>query len=284
VRYGELSDAPRYVPHRRLLSVAGGGRLRDRLLKATSRCSGRPRAYWWRGEPNFGDAMAPDVLSWALGSDPVWVSSRYEGKLVGQGSLLRFVRKGDLVWGAGTSSDKPFVPPEACRFLAVRGPLTRRVIRGDVPEVYGDPALLLPRFHDHAVEKRFEVGVVPHYLEFADALFSSRREDPAICLVDVRKRWQTVVDQIRSCDAVISSSLHGLIVAEAYGIPASWVRFTPKLDGKTFKFHDHYLATGRDKQTPTSWAEGIDAALTRAAPPMAFDTAPLLDALRTESG
>ena len=44
-----------------------------------------------------------------------------------------------------------------------------------------------------------------------------------------------------SVDVVISSSLHGIILAEAYGVPA--VLLKPQID--IVKYYDYYYSTGR---------------------------------------
>jgi pyruvyltransferase len=43
-----------------------------------------------------------------------------------------------------------------------------------------------------------------------------------------------------SCRIIVSSSLHGLIFAHAYGLPAIWIKLSDRLVGGEFKFHDHY--------------------------------------------
>lgn len=253
---------------------AVGRPARDHLIRLTGRFHGRTPTYWFRGTPNLGDQLSPQILAWATGLNPIWVSRSYTGKVLGTGSILRALAQRDIVWGAGLIADETLEPPSDVTFLAVRGPLTRDRILDDVPQIYGDPALLLPRFFNEPIAKRYEIGVVPHYMDHD--LIST--DDPSVHMIDVRGPWPQVVNEIRTCARVLSSSLHGLIVAEAYGIPASWIRISDRIIGGEFKFNDYYLSTGRPSTRPTLWVSGIRAALDRTQPAPVFDPEPLVKA------
>lgn len=230
---------------------------------------------WWSQAPkpgNLGDVLTPVILR-GLGYE-VRHAPRRKADLFAIGSIVRFVRRGQTVWGSGAMwrHDRP--APDA-RYLAVRGPLTRDVVRavgGECPEVYGDPALLLPKVHDRPVEKRHDVGLVPHYIDRADPQVTGS-DLPTID--PLRADPLEVVDEIRACHAILSSSLHGLIVAHAYGIPAAWVRFGDRLDGDDVKFADYGHAVGVTMRP----YETIEAA--RPVLPRPFDTDPLEEALRS---
>lgn len=213
------------------------------------RLGGRPAANWHRDDNNFGDQMAPFLLQSATGTKPMWVPGWYPGKVLGLGSLIHRIQQGDVVWGTGAINDAPLNLPPRTRILAVRGPLTRRLLGADVPEVYGDPGLLLPRFYDEHQEPIYEIGVIPHFL---DKTAMQLPHDPAVLMIDVQADWRTVVDNIRRCRSILSSSLHGLVVADSYGIPARWVSVGDR-SGGPFKFHDYYLGTGREPPPPLVW-------------------------------
>jgi pyruvyltransferase len=236
--------------------------------------------YWYDRVPNLGDALAPVILAHVSGAVPVHVPPDTPGKVLGVGSNLSKLAEADTVWGAGALWDEPIDPPAGVRILAVRGPRTRAVLRTDVPPVYGDPVLLLPRWHTPAAATRHEVGVVPHYAD-REAM---RTHDPAIAWIDVTGPWREVVDRIAGCAVIVSSSLHGLIVAEAYGIPAVWVRAGDRVLGGAFKFDDHYLGTGRDARPPVAFQDGIATALRHLAPAPVWDPQPLLEAARDLPG
>lgn len=131
---------------------------------------------------------------------------------------------------------------------AVRGPRTRNALLKlgvACPEIYGDPAILLPFLIAKSPSIPDKVGVVPHYSQFKE-MSSAAESDPRVRVIDVRRPWQEVVKEISSCEAVISSSLHGLIVGETYGIPSVLVIFGKVLHGDLLKFHDYFESTGRD--------------------------------------
>jgi pyruvyltransferase len=254
------------------------------LGRVVGRLAGLPRhplpMYWYDRVPNFGDALGPVIVEHLSGRMPVLVLPRYEGKLLAVGSVLHRLAAADFVWGAGAIQEEPITPPPNVRFHAVRGPLTRQLIRADVPETYGDPAMLLPLIYEPRAIKRYQLGLVPHY---RDRDFV-RSDDPSISKIDVQADWHEVVEGITACHAILSSSLHGLIIAEAYGIPAAWMIVGNRLKGGRFKFHDYYLATGREPPEPLHWERAIGLADSRLREPPPFDAEPLLRAWPAELG
>jgi pyruvyltransferase len=258
----------------RVADVRSSGALR-RIIRWT-RVAGRDPlpTYWFHAQDNLGDLLAPVALAYVSGLTPALVSKHYSGKVLAVGSVLQNLQQGDIVWGAGAIRDVPIQPPPGVQFLAVRGPLTWSLIHADVPEVYGDPALLLPLFFRPATRPRCEIGLVPHAADWA----VMRSDDPNVRVIDVTGPWQDTVSSIASCEIVVSSSLHGIIVAETYGVPAVWVRAGDRLTGGSFKFDDYYLSTGRDRRLPVDWNEGLAAAVRAAVPPPALDAGDLLDA------
>lgn len=194
-------------------------------------------------EKNIGDVISPFILEYFTDYKAEYVSSIDSNKLLMVGSFLEMVREGDTVLGTG--SNKPTIMLDAPRdvnFLSVRGPLTRKlIVNAEVPEIYGDPALLLPLMYFPKVEKRKKTSLIPHYID--KPLFDKN-------IIDIEQNWKTFVDELLACEEIISSSLHGIVIAEAYGIPATWAIWSNKIMGGDFKYQDYFLGTGRDFQKP----------------------------------
>ena len=119
----------------------------------------------------------------------------------------------------------------------------------DCPEVYGDPALLYPMIYNPKVEKKYKWGIIPHYIEFESARdreVLKNLENQGVRIIDICSGEQEFINELLEVENVISSSLHGLIMADAYGIPNARVNISNKLIGGHFKFKDYYMSVGRE--------------------------------------
>jgi len=204
------------------------------------------KAYWWREVPNFGDAMAPFLLERFAGIRAVWgtvsrssvvsigsvlehVPPLWDGHILGSGRLMEGSRLHIQQMTSGVTA----------KILALRGPLTARGIPGSY--AIGDPGILADELVGPQ-EKVWDLGIVPH--------FSDRQLGPkftALCpapyvakVIDPRQDPLEVLRQIGACRKIVTSSLHGMIVADAFGIPRR-VEISPALakDGGDFKFRDY---------------------------------------------
>ncbi len=127
---------------------------------------------------------------------------------------------------------------------AVRGPLTREVflrLGHKCPEIYGDPGILMPLIYKPTIPKfKKEFAIIPQYTREIE-LRSYYPDDNLISMCT--NDYKAVIDKIVSCKIVYSSSLHGIILAESYGVPAIFFRqVSSKID---FKYKDYYASTGR---------------------------------------
>ena len=200
---------------------------------------------------NFGDCLSPYILEKISGRKCVYFEqSKHIVTYMAIGSMLGTDVSNSIVWGNGFAwkyNDTEVVtkPLEIC---AVRGKLTReKLLENNIecPEVYGDPALLLPRFYNPTVEKKYKLGVIPHIVDYEEVCsFYDNKISNDITIIDLRisenNSIEQIIDKILECEKTISSSLHGLIVSNAYGIDSMWVEFSKKIQGDGFKFWDYF--------------------------------------------
>lgn len=221
---------------------------------------GRVPLAWCKGK-NWGDALSPVIVSLLSGKSVVHLERLHNNRFMVIGSILDNANEHTEVWGAGFIREDGVViaPPRAV--YAVRGPLTRALLlkQGiDCPEIYGDPALLLPRFYNPSVPKRYAVGIIPHYIDKTCKWLERYRNKPGFLIIDIEAGTQEFVRDVKSCDVILSSSLHGLICADAYGIPNEWVQLSSNVIGGHFKFRDYRLSIGANEPMPLRLTEQFD--------------------------
>lgn len=191
--------------------------------------------YWGDKPQNFGDVLTGKLLE-HFGISYNHTNIHEKGNLFVIGSIARLAPFNATVVGSGIIRKNESLSPTAT-WKSVRGPLTRnRVIEcgGSCPEIYGDPALLLPLLCKES-EKQYKIGLVPHYQDFK---YTKHLGEKYHIIDVVNKNPLEVAKEITKCEKIISSSLHGIICAHAYGIPASRIVFS-KLYGDESKFEDY---------------------------------------------
>ena len=204
--------------------------------------------FWWhKTQPgNFGDILTPCILDYFK---IPYEYSKTEFDAISIGSIAKLAKAGTVVLGSGIMSKKDGLCADAdWRF--VRGPLTRQKILdagGICPELYGDPALLLPLIVDPS-PKKYDVGIIPHHSQYAKV----RERYPKHRVINLKNNDPiAVAKEITECRMLYSSSLHGIITAHAYGIPVARVEFSQRIKGDGTKFLDHYAAMGLDPKVST---------------------------------
>jgi len=193
---------------------------------------------------NFGDMLGPYMYKKLTGRDVVFSPHNItEPKYVTIGSIIGLARPQSIVWGSGVMFRRD-IPVKGVEYLAVRGMITQQVLKRagiNPPTAIGDPCLLLPRLYNPIVEKKYKLGIIPHVV---DTHLIRHNQNDNIKVIDLRDTVEDVVDQLLSCERVISSSLHGIIVSDAYGIPCKWVQLSNELAGDGVKFEDHFTSIG----------------------------------------
>lgn len=206
---------------------------------------------------NFGDQLAPIIVR-ALFDRDVRDSTILGANLVAVGSLLEGVEEigpwaRPHIWGTGYIKDGPaWRGVRPVRFKAVRGELTRSRVQNLCAKLaLGDPAILMGEVYPDLIEqpKRFDVSVVPHFVDYgSDPIRRLQAAHPEVNIVNVLAPAKDVAAQIAQSRLVLSSSLHGLIVADAFDVPSQWTPMSDDVIGGGYKFEDYYSAFGESAQ------------------------------------
>lgn len=160
------------------------------------------------------------------------------------------------IWGSGAISPTTVVDIKPYKIHSVRGPLTRQLLTSqgiECPTRYGDPALLLSKYYTpQTLQKKYKIGFIPHYVDLDNPVihqFCKNHNNTILINLKEYTNWTDIIDEIVSCELIISSSLHGLIVSDSYGIPNVWVSYSDKICGGSFKYLDYFLSVGRTLQS-----------------------------------
>lgn len=191
---------------------------------------------------NFGDLLGPAIVERIVRDSCLGPAASSARNLLTVGSIMGLAEDRDVVWGTGVNA-KVAVESHVFSELdvrAVRGPRTAAFLRArdiHVPEVFGDPALLVPQlFPEWApVATHRKLGVLPNFHDF-----TRYRSHPDV--ISPIGSPDDVIREIVACEAIVASSLHGVIIAEAFGIPAVAIESGVE---HPFKYLDYFEGTGR---------------------------------------
>lgn len=206
------------------------------------------------GDYNLGDYLARVVVEYMLSKKGLSLDTptNKTKHLNSIGSNLLYSFQDATIWGSGIEKkDSRYkrintlhrYPFRKLDIRAVRGPLTMEYLRelGHHPtQVYGDPAILMPYIYNPTITKDIDYTIIPQYYT-EKRIRESYPEESILSMAT--KDYERVISRIKASKKVISSSLHGIILAESYGVPAVFFRgLNIKID---FKYKDYYYSTGR---------------------------------------
>lgn len=279
------SPLPSYAGPAHLRALAESYQVRDPLLVGS-----QVPVVWWTDTPNYGDLLSPWLVGRMTGL-PVTHASRGEANYVAVGSVVARANDRSVVWGSGSfGSERRSAFNGRASYRAVRGPLTRSRLLDvgiDCPPVYGDPALLAALYFFPDVAQTHEVGIV---IRHSESRWRTDTLPEGVKLIDfARGDVEAVTRELLSCRRILSSSLHGLIIADAYGIPNAWLASATgeggsRPNGGEFKYFDYFATVDklrRPHSIDLSRAADLEGALADVSyddRPIAFDYAALLDA------
>lgn len=195
------------------------------------------------GRKNFGDLISKKIIEGVTNSNVV-ISTADEAEIVAVGSVIdgmeSWFPKAKIIWGSGFLHDGSTVDNTDIKIAAVRGKLTANRLNFEGP--LGDPGLLVNKYFEKS-EKKFKIGIIPHYADQNNA-FWNQFSGEDVLVIDVHREPEAVIKDITSVELVISSSLHGLIVADSFGIPNYWVALHNSVG--RYKFKDYFSAVNRE--------------------------------------
>ena len=169
-----------------------------------------------------------------------------EPNLLLLGSILDWSDSMSYICGAGliASDSKLRTPPKSVN--CVRGPLTDLFLERqgiEAAHAYGDPGILAPKIFPQNGSSTAKIGIIPHYKDSESPWIAGCRK-MGIPIIDSLSPLQEYFDNLQQCEVILSSSLHGIIFAHAYGKRALWIELSDNVIGKGFKFFDYYLSMG----------------------------------------
>lgn len=217
------------------------------------------------GSENLGDYLSRVVVDFLLNQKNISLQTEVNKKkhLYAIGSIILMGYQNCTIWGTGLPYAPSFLrglfhrePFRKLDIRAVRGPYTRKCLLSmghDCPSVYGDPAVLLPLiYRPNVTQKTNEYIIIPHFS--TEERIRNEVDDDKIVSMNTTN-YKNVIDRICSAERVISSSLHGIILAESYGTPAVFFEDRPvRFD---FKYEDWYASTDRKLKKYSSIASAI---------------------------
>jgi pyruvyltransferase len=239
----------------------------------------------WSNSANWGDALNVYLVEKISGQTVKFEASRQGHHYLVIGSIIERATKKSVIWGTGAMSADLHMLDKPTKVCAVRGPETRKLLLQnniECPEIYGDPALLLPKYYKPNVQNECAIGIIPHYSDKAHPWIKAMSMNDGVRVINIEQGIQPFVDAVLSCRRVFSSSLHGIICADAYGIPSRQISlYGDRVIGGQFKFNDYNHSVRRILLPPleiTTSTAMKDLLVAKMNGPIAFDPGPLLEA------
>ena len=203
---------------------------------------------YFNGIKNVGDILNIDIMEHYCGKQAInYPGLHYFKHYLAVGSVIHTMNENSVVMGSGLIHPTKLQDIKGLgKILALRGKETKKYLEltynktFDVP--LGDPALLFPKIYNPKINKTNEFGLVLHYVDENHAVKNSVKAMGGK-IISVRQDPEAFIDEIKSCDKIISSSMHGLILSDAYNIPNKRIVLSDNIFGGDFKFNDYYSTT-----------------------------------------
>lgn len=211
--------------------------------------------YYRNKKSNFGDDLNIYLLKKFQPSLKVVkyaINPLFKNRLYFIGSIIKYDLTNSIILGSGIIQKNQFIKNHPKLVLSVRGPLTRKQLLDNnisCPEKYGDPALIMPLVYNPKISKKFKYGIVPHFKDKFLPIFANFDYENTT-MIDIQSDIESFITRVLECEIILSSSLHGLIIADAYNIKSKWIKISENVNGEGFKFQDYYASLGIYNETP----------------------------------
>lgn len=219
----------------------------------------------WVKTDNVGDELNDFVVRRLTGRCPLpvprLVIPRPEKMYSLIGSTLGFWnQEGSIIWGTGFRTAQDTLVGNPSAILALRGPLSASRLKSSTSEeiTFGDPAILMPDLLPASRKPNGSIGLIPHFRDLKQVSdVVPLAKDRNVRLLSVHQNVHHFIESLNSCDAVLTSSLHGAILADAYKIPNILFRGVESVGETFFKFADYYSGVGANIPKVFDLQEGI---------------------------
>lgn len=203
---------------------------------------------------NFGDEYCSDFIRWWTGVDARRVQRR--PRVIVGGSILHLLKSLDVVLSVGARSANSRLT-SGVKYYGARGPLTAALIQrhavfsSDDPFI-GDIGMFVKDVYRLPDTTRCtgSLAVLPHFRDEKTWRHCSGTNLSTATWLSASMKPSDVASSIYAHEAVVTSSLHGLIFAMALGRRAYWV--TPPKHEPVFKYKDFFLAVSAKCPQPIS--------------------------------
>ena len=213
------------------------------------------------GRGNFGDSV--NKVFWSKISGKRIIDNNKGKHYLTTGSIMELCNNNSIIFGTGFISDNSDLGGNLFnsntnkkkanpKVIAVRGPKTRKKLLEmniNCPKNYGDPLILFPCIYNKKPLKNSKliIGIIRHYVDFNNKnvhtliknLNNNNYNTKKINIL-VGEEYKDFLSKINSCDVIISSSLHGVIMGIVYKKKTIFIDFSKNVIGGKFKFNDFF--------------------------------------------
>jgi pyruvyltransferase len=197
-------------------------------------------------ERNFGDKLTKILIEHLTDYRVELVprADRERCQMIGIGSILHVCHPYSTgnIWTTGFMHEYNRRRLTSANVIAVRGKLSLSKIKVSKKDniVLGDGGLLCNTLVTRNPLKKYKLGIIPHYKDQDIPIVQELIKDSQVKFIDICADHMDVINETIQCEYVLSSSLHGVILADSLSVPNDWIVLSNNVSGKGFKFQDYY--------------------------------------------